>query len=249
MAGWDVSTSSAGVTSSNSASGCKVCAGDSGHSTGHKLVLPWVLSSLPSLSESVNPIGGGSRGGSGRGTLGRDSNQARSIERSGADAAGAARVAGWAWVAMVTDKAESARESRGAVSAGGGHGQSRETRKDDIARGKDRGGGGAVNQKGSSRGKASKQSIFQLGSFSFGSEMGKLSSTSVRHGGEASSRAHTAVLVIGTSDARGSVVGAMRPGVRGGRAVTVSRAQPRVQGSRGHIIHPSVWRGEKRGDK
>ena len=55
-AGWDVSTSSTGATSSNSASGCKVCTGDSGHSTGHRLVFSRVLSSLSSLSESVNPL-------------------------------------------------------------------------------------------------------------------------------------------------------------------------------------------------
>ena len=56
MAGWDISTSSVVATSSNSASGCEVCMGDSGHSAGCRLVFPWVLSSLLSLSESVNPL-------------------------------------------------------------------------------------------------------------------------------------------------------------------------------------------------
>ena len=55
-AGWDVATSSAGATSSNSASGCEVCAGDSGHSAGRRPVFSRVLSSSSSLSESVKPL-------------------------------------------------------------------------------------------------------------------------------------------------------------------------------------------------
>lgn len=123
---------------------------------------------------------------------------------------------------------------------GGGWGRGSKARKDNATRGENWRRRGVVNQEGHGWGEVGKQGIFQLGRFG---------STLIRHGSEGSSGASTAVLVIHTCGTHGCVMGAVRPGVEGGRAMFVSQTQLGVQGFQGRRVHLSIWRGKERGDK
>ena len=132
---------------------------------------------------------------------------------------------------------------------GGGWGRGSKAGKDNATRGENWRRRGVVNQEGHGWGEVGKQGIFQLGSFNFSSKMGRFGSALIRHGSEGSSGASTAVLVIHTCGTHGCVMGAVRPGVEGGRAMFVSQAQLGVQGFWGCRVHLSIWRGKERGDK